>query len=84
MSFYIIIIRLLFTKLNLSLNGPLVQREVNQQSEGRIWSGLFGRQWGHGNGAGGSASRKGNAEGGDPKTAGATAHASDRNTGEIL
>lgn len=82
MSFFII--RLPLTNLNLFLNGPLVQRKVNQQSEGGIWSGLSGRQWGHDNGAGGSASRKGNAEGGDAKTTGAIAHASDRNTGEML
>lgn len=66
------------------LNGPLVQREVDQQSEGGIWSGHSGRERGHDSGAGGSAPREGNTEGGDPKTAGASAHTSDRNPGEML
>lgn len=38
------------------LNDPLVQREVDQQSEGGIWSGQYRRQRGHGSGARGSAS----------------------------
>lgn len=63
---------------------PLVQREVDQQSEGGIWSGHTGWQRGHGSGAGGSPSREGTAAGGDPKIPGATAHTSDRNTGEKL
>lgn len=83
----IIFIRLLLTNLTCVdhvWNDSLVQRKVDQQSEGGIWSGHSGRQRRHGYGAGGSASWEGNAEGGDPKTTGASAHTSDRNTGEIL
>lgn len=66
------------------LNVCLVQREVDQQSEGGIRSRRTGRQWDHGSGAWGAASWKGPAEGGDPKTAGASSHSEDWNTGEIL
>lgn len=61
----------------------LVQREANQQSKGGIWSGFIGWQRGSDHGAGGSAAREGNAEGGDPKAAGAAADASSGDTGEM-
>lgn len=72
---------LLLTKF---LYVSLVQREANQQSEGGIWSGFTGWQWDNDDGAGGSAAWKGNAEGGDPKVAGASANSSDRDPGEMM
>lgn len=62
----------------------LVQREANQQSEGGLWPGFTGWQWDNDDGTGGSAARQGNAEGGDPKAAGATANTSDRDPGEMM
>lgn len=51
-----------------------VQREVDQQPEGGLWSGLAGWGLGWGSGAGGTAAREGAPERGDPEATGPGAH----------